>query len=88
MSAPVDVMAYLQALEREIPGSQQFSSRREEAKEARAALAELIEADKEYDAAFDARIGAHWLENNSRQLFNAAAKRRAAALARVQGGGA
>ena len=96
MSA-VDVLAYLQALEREIPASSTFASRRAEAREARAAVAELIAADQELDMC-EAMLGfavrpndpkspEEWEQDSRwrdlRDAVRAAKKRRATALANI-----
>lgn len=97
MSATVDVRAALdQAIERNIErGAAKGSPSDRSLREARAAIAELIEADKEYDAAREAMTAYLLSVTDTRPMtatgleerFNAADARRAAALVRVQGEG-
>lgn len=100
-AAPVDVLAVMErearvanAYRRESGADLLAADAAQEAEEARAAVAELIEADKEYDKAsrhFDDGRFSDWdgISDESRmaiaERFEAAAVRRAAALARVGG---
>lgn len=101
MSAPVDVLAVMDAEIRDLPGmamSIEFAGAKygwkcdvKEAirrlSEARAAVAELIAADTEYDAAHSAWVSGPYVTHAQYERLQAAKVRRAAALARVKGEG-
>lgn len=96
MTAPVDVLAVYDRLLREVPMG---AGHMQNIVAARAAIAELIEADKEYNAAKHAhtciahetyKVG-EWGDHDERmraasQRLLLAGERRRAALARVGGG--
>ncbi len=80
-TAPVDVLAVMeQAIEREKGAGQAYVAQ----DAARAAVAELIAADDEYDRAREAWLASPALHEEF-QATRDAWKRRAAALARVKG---
>lgn len=80
-TAPVDVLAVMeQAIEREKSAGQAYVAQ----EAARAAVAELIAADDEYNRAREAWLASPALHEEF-QATRDAWKRRAAALARVKG---
>lgn len=84
MSAPVDVLAVMdQAIEREKGAGQAYVAQ----EAARAAVAELIAADEEYNRAREAWLGSPG-NHDEFQATRDAWKRRLDALAGVKGGAA
>jgi len=89
MSAqPVDVLAVMDDAAEKYTERGTFSKAKA-MREARAAVAELVEADKEYDAARAAYEACAYVgECHHKRTLKKAEERRRAALARVQGGAA
>lgn len=85
MSEKIDVLAVMDRMER-AARNVFHSVLPADVAEARAAVAELIEADREYDAAFADELESRDWDANTVKLARrkAARERRTAALARVQ----
>lgn len=85
MSGPVDVLTVMQASADQLWRYRRDILARDE-EQARAAVAELIAADKEYDEARAAHHGARVNTQGVEQRLFKAEKRRAAALSNIEGG--
>ncbi|TGW16876.1 hypothetical protein E4417_16760 [Stenotrophomonas maltophilia] len=88
MSVPVDVLAVIETAARRLwVGGQRLNPQAADLIRARAAVAELIAADEEYNRAREAWLGSP-ANHDEFQATRDAWKRRLDALARVKGGAA